>query len=244
MPKMFSYPLDGRHNFYTGACLNPFSMDDMGNLYVYFMDTVKIKDYLGILGQYDIPSIGFYGATNASRSATVFTYLRRKKAIKKYHAYLCNEDVLSKIVHDEREKELGCPIKVVHDIKVEFDRVTVECDFINQAGKQVTSYIFIDKNIRDYDQLISYLEKLIPTRQNVYGSGVTNEGLHPKARKGLIAAIITGVIFLACLASITVMSVSELEGNNWLKIALGVIAFISVIAFAASIDQFRKYKRY
>ena len=68
--------------------------------------------------------------------------------------------------------------------------------------------------------------------------------MHPKARKGLIAAIITGVIFLTCLASITVMSVSELEGNNWLKIALGVIAFISVIAFAASIDQFRKYKRY
>ena len=63
--------------------------------------------------------------------------IKRKKAINKYNAYLCTRNAFSKIVHDKKEKELGCPIKKVHDIRVEFDRVTVECDFINQAGKEV-----------------------------------------------------------------------------------------------------------
>ena len=245
MSKMFLYPLEGPHNVYTAACLNPFYEDDMGNLYVYFMDSFKIKEYLGILGQFDIPRISSNGVTNASRFATLISYIKRKKAINKYNAYLCTRNALSKIVHDKKEKELGCPIKKVHDIRVEFDRVTVECDFINQAGKEVTSYIYIDKNINEYDQLIGCLEKLLPSGHGRYGKGVASEGAHPKARTGLIAAIITGTLFIACLAAFIIIGVMGLEDKlHWLIIVSGIIAFISIIPFAASIDQFRKYKRY
>ena len=235
MSKIFGYKSSGIHNYFTAACLNPFSMDDNGDIYVYFFDNDRFRELIDIPGEHLIPSISTTHSANKSVGLiTIFSYFSRRKAIKKYLEYIERKNIMREILDDQREMELGCKILKVHYISYDFDRTVVECEILNMNSKIVTVTLYIDRNIDDYKLLMDRLERLLIPE---------NERDAKKEKTGFVILLVTSIIYIICfLGIIGVILFRAVAKLHLLLVILAILSFVSVITFAIGFDMYRKNK--
>lgn len=242
--RVFSYKYKDRHSVSSSVpCLKNFIIDENGDIYILMLDLYsKETPYL-------IPDVIPYRVSSGRNVLSIISYFKRKKAVKDFLKYIEDVRIVEKLINNGDYKKYSAKIFRISSIVKDIGKDRIDANYLLPDGDLVSYPVYIERNIDDYDDLISILQNKMEITHNLCaycGSSLTGDVCSKCNRKdersdnaiigketalvGFGLAILSFVASLICYIGFTKIP------QMVLFVLFGVF-FVSVIIGAVGLDK-------